>query len=337
MIGARESDDPEDGRDDGRDDDGPPAERRRLALPDGVVLRRAVPEDLPACEAVYRAGLNSYLGPLGFPEVPADNPALRRLHEHTMRTDPDRFWLAARDDQVLAFGSATVRPPLWFLSMLFVDPGVQARGLGRALLQRLLPDSETVPILATATDSAQPISNGLYASLGIVPRLPLLNLVGRPRADHGLPPLPPGIRPEPMRAEASEAAAVAAEVAALDRAVIGFEHPQEGAFLDRDSRMGFAFRDGQGSLAGYGYASEAGRIGPLAVADQALLAPALAYLLTAVQPRGASSVWLPGSATDAVVAALRAGLRIESFPVLLCWNRPFADFSRYLPTSPGLL
>jgi len=73
------------------------------------------------------------------------------------------------------------------------------------------------------------------------------------------------------------------------------------------------------------------------VADPALLAPALAYLLTAVQPRGASSMWLPGSATEAVVVALRAGLRIESFPVLLCWNQPFADFSRYLPTSPGLL
>jgi GNAT superfamily N-acetyltransferase len=329
VIGATRSDEPEDDR----EDDGPPAERRRSALPDGVVLRPAALDDLPACEAVYRAGLNSYLGPLGFPEVPDENPALRRLHEHTMTTDPERFWLAARGDQVLAFGSATVRPPVWFLSMLFVDPGVQARGLGRTLLQRLLPESPDVPILATATDSAQPISNGLYASLGIVPRLPLLNLVGRPRADHGLPPLPPGIRAEPMGGQSSDADAIAA----LDRSVIGFEHPQEGAFLERDGRRGFAFRDGDGFLRGYGYASEAGRIGPLAVVDPALLGPALAYLLTAVQPRGASSVWLPGSATEAVVAALRAGLRIESFPVLLCWNRPFADFSRYLPTSPGLL
>ena len=328
MIGAH-AEHPEDGR----EDDGPAIERSHRALPDGIALRRAMPEDLPACEAVYRAGLNSYLGPLGFPETPAENPALRRLHAHTMATDPERFWLAERGGQVLAFGSAVVRPPVWFLSMLFVDPDVQARGLGRALLERLLQRSSEVPVLATATDSAQPISNGLYASLRIVPRLPLLNLVGRPRADHGLPSFPPGTRAEPMGGESSEAAAVAA----LDRSVLGFEHPQERAFLDRDGRVGFVFRDGDGSLRGYGYASEAGRIGPLAVADSALLAPALGYLLTAVQPRGASSLWLPGSATEAVVAALRAGLRIESFPVLLCWNRPFADFSRYLPTSPGLL
>jgi hypothetical protein len=32
-----------------------------------------------------------------------------------------------------------------------------------------------------------------------------------------------------------------------------------------------------------------------------------------------------------------AGLRIEDFPLLIGWNRPFADLSRYLPISPGLL
>ena len=39
----------------------------------------------------------------------------------------------------------------------------------------------------------------------------------------------------------------------------------------------------------------------------------------------------------AVVPALQAGLRLEPFPILLCWDQPFADFERYLPISPGLL
>jgi hypothetical protein len=38
-----------------------------------------------------------------------------------------------------------------------------------------------------------------------------------------------------------------------------------------------------------------------------------------------------------VTALLEAGLRLEGFPVLLCWDRPFADLARYLPISPGLL
>jgi hypothetical protein len=38
-----------------------------------------------------------------------------------------------------------------------------------------------------------------------------------------------------------------------------------------------------------------------------------------------------------LAATIGAGLRIEGFPVLFCWSQPFADFSRYIPTSPGLL
>ena len=30
-------------------------------------------------------------------------------------------------------------------------------------------------------------------------------------------------------------------------------------------------------------------------------------------------------------------LGLESFPLLLCWDRPPTDFGRYLPISPGLL
>jgi hypothetical protein len=54
-------------------------------------------------------------------------------------------------------------------------------------------------------------------------------------------------------------------------------------------------------------------------------------------PRGAFAWWVGGAADRAVVTALRAGFRMDQFPVLLCWDRPFATFSRYLPISPGLL
>ena len=75
----------------------------------------------------------------------------------------------------------------------------------------------------------------------------------------------------------------------------------------------------------------------VAVRDADLHSPVLGHLTTAVQPRGAFALWLPGSADRAVVPALRSGLRLDQFPILLCWDRPFADFSRYLPISPGLL
>ena len=63
--------------------------------------------------------------------------------------------------------------------MLFVLPEHQGSGVGRELLARVLPADPEIA-RATATDSAQPISNALYATYGIVPRMPLLDLSGLP-------------------------------------------------------------------------------------------------------------------------------------------------------------
>ena len=78
-------------------------------------------------------------------------------------------------------------------------------------------------------------------------------------------------------------------------------------------------------------------MGPIAVVEPGLLLPILGHLLLAVEPRGASSVWLGGHAAEAVAEAVRAGLRLEGFPILACWSEPYADFTRYVPTSPGLI
>jgi hypothetical protein len=67
------------------------------------------------------------------------------------------------------------------------------------------------------------------------------------------------------------------------------------------------------------------------------MAPVVAHLLTAVEPRGASAIWTPGDAGETLAILVRSGLRIEDFPVLVLWSRPFADFARYVPISPGLL
>jgi GNAT superfamily N-acetyltransferase len=309
----------------------------------GLRLRPAAPEDIGACEGIWRASIDAYTSRLNQPPVPEDNPGLRRLFAHTMATDPERFRVAVRDgdagEEVVAFGSAVQRGRLWYLSMLFVLPELQGAGLGRALLGAIGPDPAVPPealIRATATDSAQPISNALYASLGIVPRTPLWRFVGEWGETRPLPPLPSGIVPFPLEA-GRIATRDAAEADALDRATLGVDHAPDRGFLIEDGRRAWGYRDGSGRLVAHGWASEAGRIGPVAAADPELLPAVVGHLVTAVPPRGAVAAWVPGSATGATVALLGAGWRMEPFPILLCWDRAPGDLAGYLPLSPGLL
>lgn len=308
---------------------------------DALRLRPAGADELEACAEIWRVSINDYIGRIGQPDVPTEVGPLLRLYAHLQGTDPERFVVALDGDRVVGFASAVQRERLWFLSMCFVLPEAQGSGVGRRLLTAVAPPDGAVR--ATATDSAQPISNALYASLGIVPRLPLLNLIGLPdreRAVFGS--LPSGVRPVDFESIVGEAGGtghrrLAAAIDALDRELLGVAHPVDHRFLRTEGRRGWLYQGPDGAPLGYGYGTEAGRIGPVAVRDVALLSPVVGHLMDEITPRGAFALWLPGAAERAVVPALQAGLRLEPFPILLCWDAPFADFERYLPISPGLL
>jgi GNAT superfamily N-acetyltransferase len=316
--------------------------------------RPARPDELTACADIWRTSINDYILPLGQMEIPPEQAPLLRLYAHLQATDPDRFVVAvtpdvAGEDRIVGFAAAVMRERLWFLSMCFVLPEMQGAGVGRALLAEIAPPADADVLRATATDSAQPISNALYASMGIVPRVPLLNLIGHPMRPEVFGSLPSGIRPVPFEELAGDApvlsgagrgdghARLAAIVDALDRELLGVAHPMDHRYLRQEGRRGWLYLGPDATPVGYGYATEAGRVGPVAVRDPDLLVPVLGHLTGAVTPRGAFAMWLPGPADRAVVAVLQAGFRLDQFPILLCWDRPFADLTRYLPISPGLL
>jgi GNAT superfamily N-acetyltransferase len=327
-----------------------------------IEIRPALIDELPDCAEIWRESLNDYIVKLNQPPIPDDLARIIRLYRHLAESDPERFVVAVdrppnpdggppREDdpaghepgRVVGFASAVMRGHLWFLSMCFIRPSHQGAGLGRRLVESILPPADSGAILATATDSAQPISNALYSRYGIVPRMPLLSMSGYITEPDTLPSLPAGISAVPFeeivagQPGGSGHRELGEAVGELDRELLGVEHPQDHRFLRLEGRHGFLYRDAGGTTQGYGYAWETGRIGPLAVRDRDLVGPVLGHLLQAVQSRGAQAVWVPGAAGTAVMTLLRAGLRFEDFPILIGWDRPFADFERYLPISPGLL
>ena len=308
----------------------------------GVAIRLATDDDIPTCAEIWRESINDYTGRLNQPPIPDDLGRIIRLHRHLFSTDPEHFAVAAVGDRIVGFAAAAMRERLWYLSMCFVRPGDQGAGVGRRLLEATLPAAPDA-ILATATDSAQPISTGLYSRFGIVPRMPLLSMTGYVTNPETLADLPRGMVALPFEEivaefpDGSGHRAVAEAVGALDHELLGVEHPQDHRFLRLEGRHGFLYRDAAGEIQGYGYAWETGRVGPVAIRDVTLMGPVLSHLLRAVESRGAQAVWVPGAAGAAVETLLRAGLRFEDFPLLLGWTQPFAQFERYLPISPGLL
>jgi hypothetical protein len=128
---------------------------------------------------------------------------------------------------------------------------------------------------------------------------------------------------------------VATAVDSLDRQVVGYARRQEHAFLSVPDRVGFLYRQGS-ELVAYGYAQPSGRLGPVCATDPNLLGGILAHLVAAVRPLGGWQAIVPGSAADALIPLLHAGLRIDGGPALYCgtWEGP--QFDRYLPMNFAL-
>jgi GNAT superfamily N-acetyltransferase len=330
--------------------------------------------DLFDCALVWHVATDDYMARLNKPLPSPYLDPLLGLLDHLLATDGERFLVAVRPplpglpprrpDRVVAFGVAAQREHVWYLSQLYVLPEEQGRGIGRSLLVQILPSMEPAPkaagrggegglptgprsglpnrrdgVLATCTDSAQPVASALYARFGIVPRMPVFNLVGVPAEPSRLPPLPADVVAVPIEVPGpgTTASRLDEVIAAIDRSVLGYAHPRDHAFLRSGGRTAFLYLTSGGDPLGYGYSSEAGRFGPVAVLDETLTAPVLGHLMTEIRPRGATSAWVPGANDRAMVALLRAGLRIEGFPAQLCWTRPFGAFERYLPAGLALL
>lgn len=324
-----------------------------------ITYRPPRPSELGDCALVWHSAVDDYMARLNRPLPSPYLDPLLTLLAHLLTTDPERFLVAVRPagarlerDVVVGFGIAAQREHVWFLSQLYVLPHEQHGGIGRALLTQILPSVQQGPgdaaeaidaeaegrpgVLAMCTDSAQPVANALYARYGIVPRMPVFNLVGTPKPST-LARLPAGVEAVPFGRSDPPAAIESTAIDSIDRVILGYAHPADHAYLRATGRTGFVYRADDGEPVGYGYSSEAGRFGPVALLDETLTAPVLGHLMNAIRPRGATTVWVPGANDRAMVALLRAGLRIEGFPALVCWTRSFADFERYLPASLALL
>jgi GNAT superfamily N-acetyltransferase len=315
------------------------ADSRALA---GVRLRPMTERDIPACRQVFDAAQQELYARANKPWMPADPRIMDRLLAHLVASGPDGAWLAAppgRSPRPLGFGMAVRRGHWWFLSFLFVAPEAQAGGLGRRLLERCMGAQDPAAVRATCVDALQPVSTGLYAGYGLVPRVPLFTLIS-PAPAAGMPSLPRPVESVDFERLAEDPPGhrrLAATVDELDREVVGHDRAVDHRFWRADGRRGVLYIDrASGAALAYGYRTAGGRIGPVLTRDPALFPGILRDLVEREEPSGNWQILVPGTAEQALVPLLRAGARFDGSPALYAASQAADHLERYLPGSYAL-
>ncbi len=295
-----------------------------MALPD---LREATAADTPAMLEVFFRAVEDLDTERGVALQPRNAAPLEMHFGHLLETDPRSCWVAEDRGVVIAFGIVMRRDADAFLSFLFVEPGWQSRKVGRSVLDACLrgagPGIERV---STCAEANQPVSTGLYAKLGIAPRLPVYLLRGS-LPDDALPGPPEGVRRRSI---------AQVDVNAFDRALVGYQRPQDHAWWSRD-RDGVAFCDQDGTVLGYGYAHRSGRVGPVAAVEAGYLPGFIGDLVRMSDVLEGRQLVVPGPAIAALRPLLGAGMRIDGTPAVYCSEGHGPAFERYIPMSYALL
>ena len=147
-----------------------------------VAIRAATGEDMPAVAALYAHHVLTGLAT--FEEVPPDAAEMAR--RHAALTGGGLPWLVAEEGgRLLGYayaGPYRARAAYRFSveDSIYLDPAATRRGIGRALLERLIERSAACgarQMVAVIGDSANAGSIGLHASLGFA-RVGTLAAVG---------------------------------------------------------------------------------------------------------------------------------------------------------------
>jgi len=163
-------------------------------------IRQVRPDEIEEVWRVHVASSHDGMAHRGQAETRSDAPVASDARA-VLASDPDGYFCAVEDGRIRGMVSALVRGRLWYLSMFFVLPDDQSRGLGRALIERALAYGEARGAEIRFTwATLDPRAQARYVMAGMAPRWPIYRVDGSTAAGafrHTVRP-----RPRPARERA---------------------------------------------------------------------------------------------------------------------------------------
>jgi GNAT superfamily N-acetyltransferase len=292
-------------------------------------IRKVRVDDLEEVWRVHVAASNDLMVRRGRPAARPANAPVASDARAVLTSDPDGYFCAVEEGRICGMVSALVRGRVWYLSMFFVLPGDQGRGVGRALLERALAYGEARGTELRCTwATLDPRAQARYVMAGMAPRWPIYRLDGdaaaaaRLQARAGL-----GSREREVPCDPGTAEKLTAEVFGHSRAddLVHWRGDASAAVaIERAGEpVAFAYRRGE-------------RIGPAAGRDETTLVQAVAAAAAAGASGGGTvTARVPGACTSLLHAMVGCGFRLGD-PSLFMASRLFGRPELYLPSGPIL-
>jgi GNAT superfamily N-acetyltransferase len=295
-----------------------------------TVIRVATDDDLRLITRVWRLaeGDDTAGDPVADDSVPS-------VLTHLLETG--RIQVADEEGEIVGFASAFTRDDVAFLAQLFILPGRQSGGIGRKLLEAVLPRDGS---LMSTVASAEPRAIGLYARHGMIPVWPLYDL-DIAVADLGALP-DPDVRVVPARPDDPDLVSMDANASGRRRAEDHrFWVSRRGGvpyWLEQNgARTGYAYIQVLSQSVDSALAGGSVRIGPLgSVHPSGALDCVLAGVAVARKHGARLSILVPGL-HPALGVLLDAGFHIGDIETFMSSaDPPFVDGRSYIPSGGGL-
>jgi GNAT superfamily N-acetyltransferase len=240
----------------------------------------------------------------------------KTMFEFLART-ASQFWVAEEDEEIVAYARTMEHDGLQELTEFFVSPLQQSGGLGRQLLARAFPQTDSPYRTIIATLDERALSR--YLKAGVYARFPLKYFYRQAekvdvQTDLSIEPMGQTVHLEAMNQ--------------IDKQIIGHSRPVVHEWI-ATTRDGFVYKRGS-EIVGYGYAGSSS--GPFAVLDENDFPAVLAHAESLVAEKG--GVETPLINKKAIQYFLDRKYQIDSFTALFMSNVPFGKFENYLCFSP---